>query len=205
MSGRRVHYNGVLIVRVVLCHVPTDYLKQASNDRPDYRETSTWLCPRGLFQIATSEPTLARMQNVARIYLDRLDMADDLRRTLDLLSEGSGTAGECAPPCDVVETAGGIEVVMDVPGVTRESLNIVFVRHTLVIAGEKLPATCEHRHAAFHLAERTFGRFTRAVRLSGAFDAGAATARLASGELRIVLPRIRERRGAEIRIAVQAG
>lgn len=145
--------------------------------------------------------------NVARIFLERVDMADDLNRILNLLDDGGqapGTAGECTPPVDVVETSGGIELVMDLPGVTLESLKVVFVRNTLVVAGQKLPATCEHLHAAFHLAERTFGRFARAVRVNGAFDAGAASARLAAGELRVVLPRIQERRGGEIRIAVRA-
>lgn len=144
---------------------------------------------------------------VARIFLERRDMSDDLRRVLGLLDDGAqsdGPAGECAPPCDVVETGAAIELVMDLPGVTRDSLKIVFVRNTLVVAGQKLPATCEHRGAAFHLAERTFGRFARAIRLTGAFDAGAARATLTSGELRVVLPRIQERRGGEIRIAVQA-
>jgi HSP20 family protein len=147
------------------------------------------------------------MDPVTRIFLERRDMPDDLRRVLDLLGDeeqAPGSAGECTPPCDVVETSAGIEVVMDLPGVTRESLKIAVVRNTLVIAGQKLPATCDHRNAAFHLAERTFGRFVRAVRLTGAFNGGAATARLAAGELRVRLPRIQERRGGEIRIAVQA-
>lgn len=151
--------------------------------------------------------TLLEWSDVARIFLERLDMPDDLRQILDLLGDGEqapGTAGGCAPPCDVVETGGGIELVMDLPGVTADSLTIVFVRNTLVVAGQKLPASCEHGHLAFHLAERTFGRFARAVRVTGAFDAGAASARLSGGELRVVLPRIQERRGGEIRIAVQA-
>lgn len=147
------------------------------------------------------------MSEVARIYLDRGDMPDDLRRILDLLDDGptgSAPAGECAPPWDVVETTEAIELVMDLPGVTRDSVKIVFVSNTLVVVGQKLPAACEHRHAAFHLAERTFGRFARAVQVTGAFDAGAARASLAAGELRVVLPRIEERRGGEIPIAVQA-
>jgi len=142
---------------------------------------------------------------VARIFLERLDMSDDLKRILNLLDQkqSPGTAGECTPPCDVIETAEAIELVMDLPGVSRESLNIAFVRNTLVVAGDKLPAACEHRDAAFHLAERAFGRFARAIRVSGAFDAGAARATLSAGELRVVLPRIHERRGGEIRIPVQ--
>jgi HSP20 family molecular chaperone IbpA len=72
------------------------------------------------------------------------------------------------------------------------------------VAGRKQPASCAHREAAFHLAERGFGRFVRAVRLSGAFDGGSARASLTAGELRIFLPRIDERRGRDIRIDVTA-
>lgn len=147
---------------------------------------------------------------VARIFLERRDLIavdDDLKDVFQRLREGAELAAlsaECTLPLDVVETAAGIDVVMDVPGVTLQDLTIVFVHNTLVIMGRKLPGTCDHRGAAFHLAERTFGRFARAVRLAGAFDAGRADATLRAGELRLTLPRIEERRGAELRIAVRA-
>ena len=54
------------------------------------------------------------------------------------------------------------------------------------------PATAE---PTFHLVEREFGRFARAVRLTGAFDVQRARASLAAGELTIVLPRLADRRG----------
>ncbi|MEN3337389.1 MAG: hypothetical protein V7647_1065 [Acidobacteriota bacterium] len=111
---------------------------------------------------------------------------------------------DCTLPLDVLETAAGIDVVMDLPGVRVADLSILFVRNTLVITGRKLPGACEHAGAAFHLAERTFGRFARAVRVAGAFDAARADATLRAGELRVMLPRIEERRGAEIRIPVRA-
>jgi HSP20 family protein len=144
---------------------------------------------------------------VARIFLERRKFGDEARRLLDRLEHeqrSGGPAGECDPPLDVIETASTIEVLMDVPGVAPDALQVVFSRGTLVIAGQKLPPTCGHREAAFHLAERGFGRFARVVRLSGAFDAGRARAFLSGGELRIVLPRIAERRGRDIRIEVQA-
>lgn len=151
-------------------------------------------------------PFVCKIAIVGRIFHERRDMGDDLRRLLDLLDEGprsTGTAGECTPPFDLSETDGALELVMDLPGVPADSIQIVFARNTLVIAGQKLPSACEHRDAAFHLAERAFGRFARAVRLTGAFDAGRAEARLGGGELRVVLPRIDDRRGAEIRIPVR--
>lgn len=133
-------------------------------------------------------------------------MGEDVRQLMDLLATSGdlqGVAGECAPPLDVIETAAGVEVVMDLPGVALDTIHVAFARNTLVIAGVKLPHACEHREAAFHLAERAFGRFARAIRVTGAYDAGAAEARLIAGELRVALPRIDERRGREIRIPVR--
>jgi HSP20 family protein len=103
---------------------------------------------------------------------------------------------------DVVETAEGIAVVLDLPGVAAAAIRVVFTQGTLVVAGRKLPPPCAHREAAFHLAERSFGRFARAIRLAGAVDAGRAAAVLAGGELTITLPRIEERRGRDIQIPV---
>ncbi len=114
----------------------------------------------------------------------------------------AGTAGECAPPMDVLETGDTIEILMDLPGVSARDLRIVLSQGTLIVAGRKLPGTCSHRHAAFHLAERSFGRFARAVRLTGAFDTGRASATLVDGELRIVLTRVEERRGRDVRIQI---
>jgi HSP20 family protein len=145
---------------------------------------------------------------VARFYLERLDLGNDVRRLMDLLDEGSlaqAPAGECSPPLDVIETPETLEVVMDIPGVAAESIHVIFGRNTLLIAGRKLPSACSHHAAAFHLAERTFGRFARVVQLTGAYNGGAATASLAGGELRVVLPRIADRRGDDIRIPIQAG
>jgi HSP20 family protein len=110
--------------------------------------------------------------------------------------------GECMPPVDVLETPHGVEIVVDLPGVKPSSVRIVFAKGTVLVAGEKVPAACAHKDAAFHLAERSFGRFARAVRLAAAFDAGRARATLAGGELRISLPRIEERRGREIVIPI---
>jgi len=133
-------------------------------------------------------------------------MDDDLRRLFDQLT-GTKTgphAAECSVSLDVLETAAGIEVVVDLVGVAPDAVQIVVARDTLLITGTKQPPPCEHHgEATFHVAERVFGRFTRAVRLAGAFDVGRSAATLRAGELRVTLPRIEERRGREYRIPVQ--
>jgi HSP20 family protein len=146
---------------------------------------------------------------MARISVGRRDpfaADDELRGFLEALLQRTdpGSRAECSLPLDVVETAAAIELVMDLPGVAPEDVSVRYVQSTLVIMGRKRPAGCQHSGAAFHLVERTFGRFVRAVRITGAFDAGRADARLGAGELRVTLPRIQERRGTELRIPVRS-
>ena len=144
--------------------------------------------------------------SMARIYVERRELPPELQKVLDLVWDGgasqASTPAEFVPPVDVFETAANIEVVADLPGVPAPSIQIVFSRNVLIIAGEKLPPVGD-QDAAFHLAERGFGRFARAVRLEGAYDAGRASASVVAGELHISLPRIEDRRGHEIRIPIR--
>ena len=123
------------------------------------------------------------------------------RRLAELFDMSDGGEPDYGPPVDVVEHADRIEITLDLPGVSADSIRILFSRGTVVIAGKKLPPSCGER-VVFHLAERSFGRFVRAITLTGACDAGRGTASLSGGELRVVLPRIDERRGRDIPIAV---
>ena len=135
---------------------------------------------------------------MARVYVERRELPDDLRRLL----EPSAGAVEFTPPIDVVESDTSLQILLDLPGVGASQIEVVFSRNVLLITGDKMPAACDHGDAAFHIAERAFGRFARAIAVDGAFDAGKAVATLTNGELRVILPRLHERRGARIRIPV---
>jgi len=134
---------------------------------------------------------------VARIFFDRHDLET-------LRAFGEGETVEYRPPVDVIETAESIEVVADLPGVPAESVHVTVSGATLVVTGHKRAPLCAHREAAFHLAERTFGHFACMVRCEVAVDVGRARATLSMGELHVVLPRIDERRGRQIPIAVDS-
>src|SRR5262245_6746089 len=123
---------------------------------------------------------------------DLRELFADLAATLP--AEQRVYSGECQPALDVLETQTAVEVVVDVAGVPAQALRILFRGDTLLIAGEKAPGPMT-AEPTFHLVEREFGRFARAVRLTGAFDLSRAEASLVSGELTIVLPRLAERRG----------
>ncbi len=113
--------------------------------------------------------------------------------------------GECLPLLDVFETHDNFDLLLDVPGVSAASLRILVKAGVVIIAGEKdRPDQTARGQASFHLVERDFGRFARAVRVHAAIDAAKATATLKDGELRVRLPKLGERRGQGIVIPVTA-
>jgi HSP20 family protein len=135
------------------------------------------------------------------------ELVDDLRQVFadlaaTLSPDQRAFSGEYHPALDVVETSSAVEIVVDIAGVPAEAIRVLFRSDVLIVAGEKAPppTTSEPN---FHLLERGFGRFARAVRLSGAFEIAQAYARLSSGELTIILPKRLDRRGQVLKIPVE--
>ena len=109
------------------------------------------------------------------------------------------------PTLDVLETDHSVEILVDVPGISADGLRILIKSGIVLIVGEKERAEPSRTPTSFHLVERDFGRFARAVRINAPVDASRARATLAHGELRVAIPKIVERRGREILVAIEAG
>jgi HSP20 family protein len=135
--------------------------------------------------------------------LDIPGWAEELRRLgRDRDEDPRQRAGtDWLPPTDVIERPEGLEILMDLAGV-GDHVRVSVVDKILVVSGEKSTGPC-NAGAAFHVAERTFGRFQRAIPLRLPFDASLIRATLFEGELRIVVPRIEDRRDREIVIPVE--
>jgi HSP20 family protein len=134
------------------------------------------------------------------------ELAEDIRELFEdlaahLKQEQRAYSGECHPSLDVLETDDSVEIVVDVAGVASDAIRVLFRASVVIIAGEKAPHAAGPQQT-FHLVEREFGRFARAVRLNGAFDVQGARATLRDGELRIVLRKLEDRRNRPHRIAV---
>jgi HSP20 family protein len=141
------------------------------------------------------------------VSMDVGDLGHEVRRLFEDLARRRPerrhmVSGECLPLQDVFETERTIEVVLDVPGLTAESCRVMVKSGVVLVVGEKERPEAAHGPASFHLVERDFGRFARAVRVHAAVDASQARARLKDGELRIILPKLQERRGREMLVAI---
>ncbi len=133
------------------------------------------------------------------------ELADEIRSIFLELERTLGPdrpPGECAPAIDVFESDEAVTVAADLPGVEPAALRVIAKDDLVLVAGEK--RSCAARlHASFHLIERGFGRFVRTVTLTRACDTSQARATLGDGELRIVIPKLADRRGARIEIPIR--
>ena len=137
------------------------------------------------------------------------ELSEDIRELFadlaaSLQHDQRAYSGECHPTLDVLETDEAVEVIVDVSGIPAAALRVLFRAGVLLIAGEKAPSVTSEEQT-FHLVEREFGRFARAVRLAGAFDIAQARAVVRDGELTILLPKLTDRRGQSHLIPVTSG
>lgn len=100
------------------------------------------------------------------------------------------SAAVLRPPVDVIEDATGITLVADMPGVSKDNLNLRLAAQSLTIEGSlslDLPADIESRYA-----EVRHQHYERTFALSRELDGEKATAKLAHGVLTVRIPKTAE-------------
>jgi len=128
---------------------------------------------------------------------------NDLFQRLSIVDRAERLPGsEWSPAVDVLEKSDRLVVLVEVPGLTPESLKVSFRERALVLHGDRR-APRPGAGARFHCLERPHGRFERAIPLDVPVDVQHARATLRGGVLTITVPRLRERRGRETVIPIE--
>lgn len=104
------------------------------------------------------------------------------------------------PPVDVIEDANGITLYADMPGVSKEKLDVNIDADTLTIAGE-VTLTMDPKMEARHV-EVGVPRYRRSFTLGQELDRSRIAAELKNGVLKLVIPK--SEKAKPRRIEVQA-
>lgn len=147
-----------------------------------------------------------RVTGLERLEVQRLrDRVGRLYAALQEATEAESplVSGTWAPPVDLCETEKGICIRVELPGVSADQIKIGLCNNKLRIWGEKKRAPNRRRTISYHCSERSFGKFGRIVPLRWTFSIRDASAELSNGVLYIYLPKMTDRRGEEILIAVK--
>lgn len=102
---------------------------------------------------------------------------------------GAGGAGESAwaPPVEVRERNGNLEVIAELPGLNKEDVKVEYTEGSIVIQGEKRREK-ETDEGGFHRSERSYGRFYRQIPLPEGAEADKAKAEFKNGVLQVQIP-----------------
>jgi HSP20 family protein len=112
-----------------------------------------------------------------------------LRAWADAALPGFGWAAS-TPPADVVETADGIVVRLDLPGHKSDDIQLKVENDVLTVEAERKPV--EKQGETYHRGERVFGRSSRAFTLPANVDGARTQATYVDGVLEITLPKREE-------------
>jgi HSP20 family protein len=105
------------------------------------------------------------------------------------------------PPVDVIEDSGGITLFADLPGVTRDRLQLQVEADTLTIDAEAELATPEGLVSSH--TEVSVPRFKRVFTLSKELDPNEVSAELANGVLKLRIPKAAHAQPRRIEVQVQ--
>jgi len=134
-------------------------------------------------------------------------MAEKTAATKDVTPRESGGAQRretetvLRPPVDIFEDAEGITLLADMPGVSRERLNLHVDNDSLVVEGEAgidMPPGMEALYADVRST-----RYRRSFALSSELDANEIDASLRDGMLRVRIPKRAEVRPRKIEVRAE--
>ncbi len=103
---------------------------------------------------------------------------------------------------EVVDNKDRVQVMLEVPGLEAGDFDIEVRDDVLLVRGEKR-LTREENKGHYHVMERAYGRFERAIRLPVPVEDEGATAKYRNGVLTISMPK--SRTAFTRRISVETG
>lgn len=105
------------------------------------------------------------------------------------------------PNIDMYDRKNEIVVKAELPGVSKEDIDITITKDSLTIKGE-IKKEEDVKDEDYYACEISYGTFTRSISLPVEVDSEKAKASLKNGVLEIVLPKKEEARIKEIKVEV---
>jgi HSP20 family protein len=114
----------------------------------------------------------------------------EIDRVFDSFSRGFPSFGmtDLTPSMNVAETDKEIEISAELPGLEEKDVQLNVADGVLTIKGEK-KAEKEEKDKNYHLVERSYGSFSRSLRLPEGVNPDNIKASIAKGVLTVTVPK----------------
>jgi HSP20 family protein len=114
-------------------------------------------------------------------------------------SEDAVSTRRWMPAVDIKETAEALTFSAELPGLTKEDVQITLENNILTIAGER-KFEKDVKEENYHRLERSYGSFARSFTVPGNVSFDRVDASFANGVLHVVLPKAEEAKPRKIEI-----
>lgn len=104
------------------------------------------------------------------------------------------------PPVDIQETEEGYRLTAELPGLTKNDINITLENNVLRLSGERKLEKDVNKDS-YHRIERVYGTFTRAFTLPSLVNSEGVQASFENGILTILVPKAEQARPRKISIS----
>lgn len=111
--------------------------------------------------------------------------------------------GRFSPIVEIIEGDGEITVHAELPGVSKDDIELSVHDDTLTLKGTKKSET-DKEEGKYHYSERTYGEFVRTFSLPETVDASKVEAKFNDGVLEIRLPIAEAAKPRRVEIAVES-
>lgn len=111
------------------------------------------------------------------------DIQDFVERIVPLEDKGH----DFTPSCDIIESDETFVIKLDLPGLSKEEINIALKEHVLTIKGERAGELAEGEK--YRRQERSTGVFSRSFALPENVNTAETEARFNNGVLSITMPK----------------
>jgi HSP20 family protein len=125
----------------------------------------------------------------------------DMNRLFDRFFDGRGPNGSrrWIPAMDLVETEDALVLRGDLPGMSRDDVEIEIKDNVLTVSGERR-ADNEEKGEGYHRVERSFGSFSRSLSLPRGIDPDRVDAEFENGVLEVRIPKPAEAQPTRVEI-----
>jgi HSP20 family protein len=115
------------------------------------------------------------------------------------------TSRRWIPAMDLVESDDHYVLRADLPGLAEQDINIELESGVLTISGERKDTRTEENKRGYRRVERSFGSFSRSLKLPAGVDGDAVEASFDRGVLEVSIPKPAQLKPRKVTIAVGSG
>jgi HSP20 family protein len=105
------------------------------------------------------------------------------------------------PPVDIYETADGIVLTVELPGVNKDDVSVEVKDNVLTLKGERL-LNPEIKDEHYYRKERSFGKFNRSFSLQELIKPDLIKASFKNGILTVEIPRTEEEKPKQVTVDI---